>query len=104
MATGDSSMKLAANLLSICKKRGLSLAKLSRMCGVPIQTLHGWSTGKSVANLEQLKKVASSLEVSLYELAFGETDPFENKSEEILKELFSGDVRVTLHKIERRRK
>jgi hypothetical protein len=35
------------------------------------------------------------LEVSIHELAFGATDPYEPKSEEISKELFTGDVRVT---------
>ena len=94
-------MKLATTLINICKKRNLSLAQLSRLCGVPTQTLHGWTTGKAAANLDQIKKVATALEISFHELAFGEADPFESKSEEILKEIFSGDVRVTLHRIER---
>lgn len=97
-------MKLGTSIISLCKRRNLSLAQLSRMCGVPTQTIHGWTTGKAVANLSQLKKVATALKISLHELAFGEPDPFESPSEEILKEIFSGDVRVTLHRIERRRK
>lgn len=97
-------MKLGTSILSLCKRRNLSLAQLSRICGVPTQTIHGWTTGKSAANLTQLKKVATALKISLHELAFGEPDPFESPSEEILKEIFSGDVRVTLHRIERRRK
>jgi transcriptional regulator with XRE-family HTH domain len=97
-------MKLGDTILSLCKKRGLTLAKLSRDSGVPTQTLHGWTIGKAAANLDQLRKVASALEISFHELAFGEPDPFEHSGEEILKELFSGDVRVTLHRIERKRK
>jgi len=42
-------MKLGTNLLSLCKKRDLSIAKLSRMSGMPTQTLHGWTTGKAAA-------------------------------------------------------
>lgn len=97
-------MKLGTSILARCEKRGISLAQLARTCGVPTQTLHGWTTGKSVANLDQLKKVASALQVSFHELIFGEPDPFETPGEEILKEIFSGDVRVTLHRIERGRK
>lgn len=96
-------MKLGISILLLCKRRKLSLTQLSRICGVPTQTIHGWTTGKSAANLTQLKKVATALKISLHELAFGEPDPFESPSEEILKEIFSGDVRVTLHRIERRR-
>lgn len=39
-------MKLASNLLKLCKARGLSLAKVAREAGVPVQTLHGWQTAK----------------------------------------------------------
>ncbi len=97
-------MKLGTTLLSLCKKRNLSIAQLSRLCGVPTQTLHGWTTGKAAANLDQLKKVATALEISFHELAFGEADPFEASSGEILKEIFSGDVRVTLQRIERKKR
>ena len=95
-------MKLRTTLLTICKKRGISITHLSRQAGIPTQTLHGWSTGKSVASLDQLKKVATALELPLHELIFGEPDPLESPSEEILKEIFSGDVRVTLHRVERK--
>ena len=96
-------MKLSENLLRIVKSKGITLAKLSRDSGVPPQTLHGWVTGRDSVNLKQLKKVASSLEVSSHSLAFGEPDPNESIGKEILKELFTGDVRVTVHRIERRR-
>lgn len=96
-------MKLGKNILRICDERKMSLTQLALKSGVPIQTLHGWTTGKSVANLNQLKKVASCLEYSFHELVFGEIDPFETKSEEVLKEIFSGDIRVSLHRIDRKR-
>ena len=94
-------MKLGSNLSKVSKKAGLTITQLAKLSGVPVQTLHGWTAGKAVANLQQLRQVATALEVSLYELAFGEPDPFEKPGEEILKEIFSGDVRVTLHRIER---
>jgi transcriptional regulator with XRE-family HTH domain len=96
-------MKLGAILEKHCERRGLNLSELARKSGVPKQTLHGWVTGRKGVNLEQLRKVSVALEVSIHELAFGEPDPYESPSEEVLKELFSGDVRVTLHRIERKK-
>ena len=97
-------MKLAVNLLKLSRKRGWSLAQLAREAGVPSQTLHGWTTGRAAVNLAHLKKVARALEVSLHVLIFDEPDPFDKPSDEILEELFSGDVRVTLHRIDRKQK
>ena len=96
-------MKLGPILLTLCKRRGWTLARLSRESGVATQTLHGWSVGRKGVQLNQLQKVAAALEVSIHQLAFGAPDPFEAPSEEILKEIFSGDVRVTLQRIERRK-
>ena len=85
---------------SLCEKQGLSLTKLAKDSGVPKATLHSWTTGTN-PNVEQLKKVAKTLQVSIHKLAFGISDPFEEVGVTVLKELFSGDVRVTLHKIEK---
>lgn len=97
-------MELGKMLLKLCKEKGWSLNKLAKESGVKQPTLHGWTTGRSVQNLGDLRKVAAALEVSVFKLAFGASDPYEEASEEILKEIFSGDVRVTLHRIERRKK
>lgn len=95
-------MKFESNIVVLCKKKGWTLSKLSKESGVPAQTLHGWTTGRKPVNLDQVKKVATILEVSIHHLIFGEPDPFEFAGEEILKELFTGDVRVTLQRIVRK--
>lgn len=95
-------MKLAMNILSLCEKRSWTLSKLSKLSGVPIQTLHGWTTGKKVQNIDQLKSISKTLEISLHELIYGEPDPYQKIGDEILKELFTGDVRVTIHRIYRK--
>ncbi len=95
-------MKLDKVLASLCQKKGWTMARLARESGVPKQTLHNWTSGRRLLNPDQLKKVAHALEVSIHFLMFGERDPYESAGEEILKEIFSGDVRVTLHRIERR--
>lgn len=81
----------------------MSLSQLAKKSGVPQPTLHGWSSGRSVGNIDDLKKVCDILQVSLHQLLYDEPDPYEIGHEEILKELFSGDLRVTVHKIEKKK-
>lgn len=102
LADGFDAMKLTTTLIRHCKARGWSLNRLARETKIPVQTLHGWTTGRQSVNLNQLKKVAEAFKISFHELCFDELDPNESKSGEILKELFSGDVRITLHRIERK--
>lgn len=89
-----------SSLEALMKKRGFSLSRLAKEAGVPKATLHSWTTGVT-PNLEQLRRTAQILKVSFHQLAFGEADPY-MADEELLQELFSGDIRVTLHKIIRR--
>ena len=96
-------MKLSQTLSKICTERKLNLSKLAKETGVPIQTIHGWTEGRKAVNLAHLRKVAEYLKIPIFELLYGERDSFELSSEEILRELFSGDIRVTVHKIEKRR-
>ena len=97
-------MKLGATITTLCKQRGWPLSKLAKQSGVPAQTIHNWTVGRTSINPDQVKKVSMALGVSVHYLLYGEADPHEQPVEEILKEIFSGDVRVTLHRIERRRK
>jgi DNA-binding Xre family transcriptional regulator len=97
-------MKLSKKLKEILVRKKVSLSELSRRTQVPKTTLHSWvSTDKTNINLTQLQQVARYLEISVHELAFGEADPFETIGGEVLKELFSGDLRVTVHKIEKKK-
>jgi transcriptional regulator with XRE-family HTH domain len=96
-------MKLPQVLSNLCRERGWSLARLAREAGVPHQTVHSWTVGRISINPDQLRRVAEALQVSVHFLMFGEGDPFEQPGTEILREIFSGDVRVTLHRIERTR-
>ncbi|WP_413289299.1 helix-turn-helix domain-containing protein [Bdellovibrio sp. HCB337] len=96
-------MSLNKNLQIILKQKNWNLSRLAKETGINKSTLHAWTVGRGNIKLEYLRKVAVALEVSVHKLAYGEPDPFEEVSEEILNEIFSGDVRVTLHRIERRR-
>lgn len=100
----SSEMKLGEMIQHHCKQKNWSLTKLSKESKVALATIHGWTAGRTRPDISQLRKVAAALQVPLFQLAFGENDPNEQIGEEILKEIFTGDVRVTLHRIERRRK
>lgn len=71
------------------------------MSGVSKPTLHGWTTGRRVLDIDQLKQVANVLKISIHELFYGEPDPFASVPQDVLREIFSGDVRITIHRIER---
>lgn len=96
-------MSLSKNLQLHLKKKNWTLAKLAKETGLNKSTLHAWTVGRGNIRLDYLKRVSQALEVSVYQLAYGEPDPYELAGEEILKEIFSGDVRVTLHRIEKKR-
>lgn len=95
-------MKFSEVLARKMKTQGLTLTQLAQKTGVPKPTLHGWMTGRRVLDPERLRKVAGALEVSVHELLFGTPDPFHRMSPEILQEVFRGDVRVTIHRINRK--
>ncbi len=97
-------MELKTILPMLLKKKKLSLSQLAKLSSVPVSTLHGWVTGRTTLNMDQLKKVQLVLEVPLHELLWACPDPFDCVADEVLKEIFSGDVRVTVHKILRKRR
>lgn len=100
------SIKLKENLNKLVKERGLTLTTLAKKAGIPKSSLHGWMSSNTIEkiNVKQLQKVCSALEIPMYSLLFAEPDPHEKRElgAEVLKELFSGDLRVSIHKIERK--
>jgi len=97
-------MKLGETLTELCRRKRLTLAELARRSGVPKQTLHNWTVGRRSVNPDQLRPVARELGVSVHFLLYSENDPNDPiNNEEILKEIFSGDVRISIHRIERGR-
>lgn len=69
-------MTLDKNLIRLCKVRGFTLAALAKESGVKQPTLHGWTTGRSVQNLDDLKKVCDVFKISLHCILYGEKDPW----------------------------
>ena len=91
-------MGIKQNLVVLLKQKGMTLPQLAKASGVPKSTIHSWENQRAI-NIDQLRSVAQVLEVSVHQLLYGEADPFETISNEVLTEIFRGDVRITLHKI-----
>lgn len=97
-------MMLSKTLLKLCKAKKITLSQLSKKTGVPQPTLHGWTSGRAVGNIDDLKKVCEVLQVSLHQILYEENDPYENGHEELLQEILRGDVRLTVERIIRKPK
>lgn len=102
------SSQLRSNLLRLMEAKGLNQARLCKLAGVPKATLHGYlnptKDSQSKVDTQQVKKIAEALKTDFHELLFGFPDPHSRTRvpEEVLKEIFSGDLRVTIHKIEKK--
>ena len=86
-------------LNEMIKARRWTVAELSQKSGVSKNTITGWLSQNKEPSISQLKKVSNALGESLHKIAFGEPDPHEDLSREVLKKIFEGDVRVTISQI-----
>lgn len=93
--------QLGKTLADLCRDKKWSLSRLAKESRVPKTTLHAWTLGAS-PNIEQLQMVASKLEVPLYQLYFGRPDPHATVGQEVVSELFRGDVRIVIQKLDRK--
>lgn len=93
-------MELAKNLVKLCDEKNLTLSKLAKLSGTKQSTLHGWSTGRAVHNLDDLKRVCEVLKVGVHFILYGTQDPYESASEMSLEKLFQGSFQVTFRRID----
>lgn len=91
-------MILAKNILKHCREKGLTLSKLAKLSNVKQPTLHGWTTGRAVKNINDLKRVCVILEVGLHELIFGESDPYRDEKP-IYENTIASGVKITITQI-----
>lgn len=62
-----------SNISKLCKQRGISVAKLERVCGLGNATIRRWET--SSPNVENLKRVADYFGVSVDNLLSKDITP-----------------------------
>jgi transcriptional regulator with XRE-family HTH domain len=65
-------MNLKKQLKLYLANKGLTASELSRISGVPKQSLSDWLAGSSPRDIRTVKKVADALEVTLDHLVFGD--------------------------------
>jgi transcriptional regulator with XRE-family HTH domain len=69
-------MNLKCNLRQRMEEKDMTASQLARKSSVPVQRISDWLGGRSVRNLDQLRRVARVLEVSIDELLFGDHPSF----------------------------
>ena len=67
-------IQLKTQLEALLVQRGLNASQLSRIAGVPRQNIANWMMGQKPKDLNQVKKVADSLSVSIDHLLYGEAE------------------------------
>jgi len=65
-------MNLKKQLKLYLENKDLTASELSRLAGVPKQSLSDWLAGSNPRDIRTVKRVADALEVSLDHLVFGE--------------------------------
>ena len=66
----DRGMGLKENLTYYMELKGVSAAQLARTSSTPKQRISAWLTGKTARNLNHLKRVADTLDVTVDDLLF----------------------------------
>lgn len=95
-------MELAKNILRLCEEKGITVTQLARLARISQPTLHGWTTGRSVKKIEDLKKVCEIFKVSLHKMLFNMPDPYESFDQsKVLEELFKGEISLTIQRIKK---
>lgn len=68
-------VKLKQHLRNYLDDRGITAAQLARKSGVSKQVISTWLNGVSPRRIEQVKKVADVIGITVDELCFGASNP-----------------------------
>ena len=102
------SIRLRENLLRLMGERKINQIELSRLTKIPRTTINGYinpsSSKKAKLDVTQIKKMCEVLKTDFHELLFGTPDPHSKTSipKEILTDIFRGDVRLIVQRIDRK--
>lgn len=90
-------MILQTQLKTLLKQNDLTVAQLSRACGISAKTLFNWLQGQPPRAIPQVKTVADYFKVSLDFMCYGISPAA--KDMPILGEIHAGKYEVVLRKI-----
>ncbi len=91
-------MNLKKQLKLYLQNKDLTASELSRVSGVPKQSLSDWLAGSNPRDIRMVKRVADALQVSLDHLVFGDGVVAEPKTDSS-NEWMSGVYEVKFRKV-----
>ncbi len=100
-------MQLKTMLVKAMDNQGVTQAKLAQLARVSKATLHGYLNPRvkqTRIDIAIVKRLCDILKLDFHVALFGLPDPNSQAliPKEILHEIFNGDVRVTIHRIEKK--
>jgi transcriptional regulator with XRE-family HTH domain len=90
-------MKFSTNLKDYISSQGISLNEFARKIKVPVSTVHGWINGVEPKSIQDCKKIAVIMGISVDELCFGEAK--ENLETDIHISIGNKSYRILLSKV-----
>lgn len=69
-----STMNFKSQLRELLRSRGMTAADLSRVTGIPKQSISDWLAGVTPRDLKRLKKVAEYFGVTVDQIVFGDNN------------------------------
>jgi len=52
----------------IIEKKGITIYRVAKDCGIPLMSLYDWKAGRSKPKIDKLSKIAKYLDVSIEDL------------------------------------
>jgi transcriptional regulator with XRE-family HTH domain len=95
-------MNLSKNLNTLLERKGITITRLSKEVGIPVQTLHGWQNGVEPKSLKQVLLVAKYFGMDIETLCFEDANKARNNviaSHE--DEIAAGIYEVVLRKVKK---
>lgn len=87
-------MRLKQQLELYLNEAGLSAAQLAKKSGVSKQVISLWLSGRSPRKIDQVKKIANILNITVDHLCFGDGLHYERQNHKIIETLI-GDEWIT---------
>lgn len=97
-------MKVKQNIAHFIEKSGLTASALARKTNLPKTTIANWLAGVAPRDLNQLKKLADYMNVTIDALTFQDLSNSEiqqiNKMSD-LENFFQGDFRISIQRLKK---
>jgi len=91
-------MILAKMLKKELQENGVKVTELSKATRVPLQTIHNWLAGQKPRDIDQVKRVADHLGITMDYLCFGEIERTNRDLAEFRDEILAGVFEVVIRR------